>query len=88
MMVFEEFSMPLTLAPEIKQYIDRQIASGAYRDEGELLTEAIRALRQREERGERRAALIDDLEQGIQSLDKGLGKPTSAKQILAGTIRG
>ncbi len=78
--------MPLTLAPEIKQYMDLQIASGAYRDEGELVTEAIRALRQREERNERRAALMEDLEQGIQSLDQGLGQATSAKQILAGTI--
>ena len=80
--------MSLTFAPEIKLYIEHQIASGAYRDEGELLTEAIRALRAREERSERRAALVADLEQGIQSLDQGLSKMTSARQILAGTIRG
>jgi len=80
--------MTLTLTPEIQKYIELQIASGAYRDEGELLTEAVRALRAREERSERRAALVADLEQGIQSLEKGLGKETSAKQILSGTIRG
>jgi len=80
--------MTLTLTPEIQKYIELQIASGAYRDEEELLTEAVRALRAREERSERRAALVADLEQGIQSLEKGLGKETSAKQILSGTIRG
>ena len=80
--------MTLTLTPEIQKYIELQIASGAYRDEEELLTEAVRALRAREERSERRAALVADLEQGIQSLEKGLGKETSAKEILSGTIRG
>jgi len=84
----KELSMTLTLTPEIQKYIELQIASGAYRDEEELLTEAVRALRAREERSERRAALVADLEQGIQSLEKGLGKETSAKQILSGTIRG
>jgi len=88
MALTKELSMTLTLTPEIQKYIELQIASGAYRDEGELLTEAVRALRAREERSERRAALVADLEQGIQSLEKGLGKETSAKQILSGTIRG
>ena len=80
--------MTLTLTPEIQRYIEQQIASGAYRDECELLTEAVRALRAREERSERRAALVADLELGIQSLNQGKGKETTAKQILSGTIRG
>ncbi len=80
--------MNQTFTPEIQRYIESQIASGAYRNQDELLTEAVRVLRTRQERAERRAALIADLEQGIQSLDQGLGIEMTAKQLLAQTIRG
>lgn len=75
--------MNLMLSPEIQQYIASQIAQGAYRDENELLTEAVQVLRLRHEKAEKRARLVADLELGIRSLDQGGGKATTAKQILA-----
>jgi putative addiction module CopG family antidote len=78
----------LTLAPEIQKYIESQMASGAYRSQEEFIAEAIRALRARDERAERRAALVADLADGIQSLDNGQGRETTAKEILSKTIGG
>ena len=75
--------MSVTLSTDLQQFIASQVASGAFRDQNELLAEAVRALRMRQEKAEKRVALLNDLESGIQSLDRGLGEPTSAKQILA-----
>lgn len=80
--------MNLTLTPELQQFVDNQIASGAFRDQSEVLTEAVRVLRAQQERAEKRAALLADLEQGIQSLNQGRGVQTTASEILAETLRG
>ena len=75
--------MTLTLKPELQQYIANRVSMGAYRNEDEAIAEAVRALRDRDERAEKRAALIADLERGVESLDRGLGTQTSARDILA-----
>ena len=80
--------MSITLSPELQYFIDSQVAQGAFRDQNELIAEAVRLLRTRQETAEKRAALVADLEQGIRSLDQGLGEPTSAKTILTEVLRG
>jgi putative addiction module CopG family antidote len=75
--------MSVTLTPEVRQFVDKQVASGAFRDESEVLTEAVRALRDRQERFEKRIALLADLQRGVASLQAGRGIRTTAKEILA-----
>jgi putative addiction module CopG family antidote len=75
--------MSVTLTPEVKQFLEKQVASGAYRDESEVLTETVRLLRDQQERFEKRLALLADLEQGIASLNAGRKTTTTATEILA-----
>lgn len=79
--------MSVTLTPEVKQFVEKQVASGAFRDESEVLTEAVRLLRDQQERVEKRLALLADLEQGLVSLDAGRGITTTATEILANMNR-
>jgi antitoxin ParD1/3/4 len=60
--------MGLSLSPELQQLVEQQIASGKYRTTDEVLTEALRAL------GEREAEIGDlrrELQIGIDELDRG-----------------
>jgi len=75
--------LPVSLAPDVEQYVAGQLASGAFRSREELLTAAVRTFRNREEQAEKRAALVADLEAGLGSLDAGQGATTSAGAILA-----
>ena len=79
--------MSVTLTQEVKQFVEKQVASGAFRDESEVLTEAVRLLRDQQERVEKRLALLADLEQGLVSLDAGRGITTTATEILANMNR-
>jgi putative addiction module CopG family antidote len=73
----------IALAPDVEHFLNSQLANGAYRSREEILNEALRTLRQRNEQSEKRAALIADIEAGLQSLDQGNGVQTSACEILA-----
>ena len=60
--------MGLSLSPELQQLVDRQIASGKYHTTDEVLTDALRALVEREaEIGDLRR----ELQIGIDELDRG-----------------
>jgi putative addiction module CopG family antidote len=78
----------IALSPDVEQYVTSQLASGAFRSREELLTAALRTLRHRDEQAQKRAALVDDLEAGIRSLDAGKGVATSAREILAAVRSG
>ncbi len=57
-----------TLPPELEKYIDREIASGKYRSADEVICEALRLLREREERLDRLRA---DLDAGLDQIARG-----------------
>jgi len=60
--------MGLSLSPELQQLVKQQIASGRYHTTDEVLTEALRAL------GERDAEIVDlrrELQIGMDELDQG-----------------
>ena len=80
--------MSITLSPELQYFIDSQVAQGAFRDQNELIAEAVRLLRSRQESAEKRAALLADLEHGESPLDQGLGEPSLAKTILTEVLQG
>ena len=50
--------MSVTFSTDLQQFIASQVASGAFRDQNELLAEAVRALRMRQEKAEKRVALL------------------------------
>jgi putative addiction module CopG family antidote len=61
--------MNVRLSPEHEALVREKIASGDYRDETEVIGEALAALNQREE--DRRAALLAALEEGEAALRNG-----------------
>ena len=75
--------MNVTLTPELEEYVAEKVAAGTYESASEMVHEALRALREKEAYERKRAALIADIQEGIDSLDRGEGIRTSAKQILA-----
>jgi len=61
--------MNVRLSPEHEALVRAKVASGEYRDEAEVIGEALEALDQREEY--RRAALLAALEEGEADLREG-----------------
>ena len=62
--------MGLSLCPELQQLVEQQIASGKYHTTDEVLTEALRALRDRDREAEV-LELRRELQIGIDELDRG-----------------
>jgi len=76
------------IEPEFNEFVHREIASGKFRSERELVSEALRLLQDRERR---RDALIGDLQAGIDQLDRGEGAVVdspAAQQALITAIVG
>jgi len=60
--------MTVTIPPEFEGFIDNAVASGRYRSEAELFADALRLLRDHERKWN---ALRDDIEIGLNELDRG-----------------
>lgn len=60
--------MSITIPSELKQFVDREIASGKFRSHEEVVSEALRLLRNREEKLDR---LRSDIQLGIEQLESG-----------------
>ncbi|MDP1736126.1 MAG: type II toxin-antitoxin system ParD family antitoxin [Caulobacter sp.] len=54
--------MSVTLTPKLEQYVRAKVAAGEYRDEAEVIADALYLLEQRD--SDRRAALIGAIDQG------------------------
>jgi len=75
--------MNVSLTPELEQYVAGKVATGMYQTASEVVREALRALREKEEGGAKLESLRADLDAALHSLDAGRGKPGSAKKTLA-----
>ena len=76
--------MNVSLTAELESWVQHKVESGSYTSASEVLREAIRALRDREEL--RSALLVDlrrDLADGARQLDAGLGVPVDEDGIAA-----
>jgi putative addiction module CopG family antidote len=60
--------MPTAIPGELQDFIEREIASGKFRSEEEVVSTALRLLREREQRHD---ALRSDLQEGAADLDSG-----------------
>ena len=70
--------MLTALPPDVRQFVDNAIASGEYQSEEEVLVSAVRVLRELMERHE---AIRRDIQQAIESLDRGDGTPLNMDEI-------
>ncbi len=78
--------MNVSLTRELEEYISRKIDSGLYKSASEVVREALRLLRQRDQPD--RGALEElhrEIQTGLDQLDRGEGIP--GEQVLA-EIRG
>ncbi len=78
--------MNVSLTRELEEYISRKINTGLYKSASEVIREALRLLRQRDQAD--RGALAElhrDIRTGLDQLDRGEGIP--GEQVLA-EIRG
>jgi putative addiction module CopG family antidote len=62
--------MSYAFPPELHSLVQTELASGRYKDEDELLLEAVRSLRERESHAER---FRRELQARIESVDRGEG---------------
>lgn len=76
--------MSETLPPDVQQFVQQAIANGEYATERELLTEAVRVLR---EVTERHQALRADIQLAIDAFDRGEGQPLDMGDIKAEVAR-
>jgi antitoxin ParD1/3/4 len=75
--------MNLSLTPELEAWIDGRVASGLYRSSSEVVREALRVLREREELKElRKEELRAAIARGARDLEAGDAKPFT-NELLA-----
>ncbi len=69
--------LTVNLPPEIEQFLRQVVATGEYTDEQEAVLEAIRLLRDRDTRYRQ---LRTDVQEAIQSVDRGQGIELESKE--------
>ena len=60
--------MPYVFPPELREFVETQMATGAYASEDDHIREALMALAERRE-------VIDDVERAVADLEAGRGRP-------------
>lgn len=81
--------MNVSLTDELERWIEARVASGLYRSSSEVVREALRLLREREEYKElRRDELRRLVQQGIDDVDAGRVTPFGHHEVDAIKTRG
>lgn len=76
--------MSISLAPELEGFINQQVASGLYNSANEMIQEALKLLKERDEEKKRRLEeLRAEINKGLASLDRGDKRPLDAEMIMA-----
>ncbi len=66
--------MNISLTPELDKLVKKKVESGLYNSASEVIREALRLLKSRDElHQERIAALKQEIKKGVSSLDAGMG---------------
>jgi antitoxin ParD1/3/4 len=77
-------TMNVSLTPTLESYVKQKVAAGMYNSVSEIVREALRLLEERDAmQAMKLEALRTDIKQGVESLDKGEGKPLDAESIKA-----
>jgi len=76
--------MNVSLTPQLENLVKEKVATGMYNSVSEVVREALRLLSERDSlQAMKLEALRQDIAQGIDSLDKGEGKPLDIEGIKA-----
>lgn len=76
--------MNIVLPPGLQQFVDQQIEAGTYSTPGEVVHDALRLLQERNEfRQFRLERLRQEVQIGIEQLDRGEGAPLDIEAIKA-----
>ena len=70
--------MSVTIPAEFEVFVERAVASGRYRSEDEVLANALRLLSERERRWQ---ALRDDIQAGLDDIERGDVAPLDIEDI-------
>src|SRR5947209_1324333 len=71
----KEDRMNVTLPPELEEFVNERVQSGAYSSPGDVLLDGLRLLREHAEEQRKLEALRRDVAVGIEEADKGLVAP-------------
>ena len=76
--------MNVSLTPKLEDFVKQKVDQGLYNSVSEVMREALRLLVKRDAEKEMKlVALRRDLQEGIDSLDRGEGTPLDMEQIIA-----
>lgn len=76
--------MNVSLTPQLEDFVKQKVEAGLYNSVSEVMREALRLLVERDVVKEMKLeALRRDLQEGINSLDKGKGTPLDMDEIKA-----
>jgi antitoxin ParD1/3/4 len=76
--------MNISLTPELEDYVTQKVESGLYQTASEVIREALRMLREREElRGKRLEDLRREIAVGLEQANQGKLAPLDARGTLA-----
>lgn len=76
--------MNLTLSPELEAFVNQQVESGLYESAQEVVQEGLLLLREQEAYPrQKRAALREAIQAGLDDLDNGRAAPFDALETLA-----
>ncbi len=76
--------MNVSLTPELESFVKRKVSTGLYNSVSEVIREALRLLEEKEViKSMKLQALRGDIQQGLDSLDRGEGKPLDIESIKA-----
>ena len=70
--------MSVTIPAEFEAFVERAIASGRYRSEGEVFANALRLLSERERRW---LAMREDIQAGLDDIERGDVAPLDVEDI-------
>lgn len=76
--------MNVSLTPQLESYVKQKVTSGMYNSVSEVVREAIRLLEERDRmQAMKLEALRSDIQQGLDSLERGESKPLDIEAIKA-----
>jgi antitoxin ParD1/3/4 len=76
--------MNVSLTPQLESFVKQKVSTGLYNSVSEVIREALRLLEEKEViKSMKLQALRSDIQQGLDSLDAGEGKPLDIESIKA-----
>ncbi len=76
--------MNVSLTPKLESLLKEKVATGMYNSVSEVVREALRLLNERDSvNADKLETLRQEIAQGIDSLDKGKGRPLDIERIKA-----